>query len=169
MKRKSSGSGNAVAASDWRDALAQFVPDEAPFACALTVLLDRTRRLSRDDRDDLFALLPLLSADGEEEREAAVRAVREILEQSPVEVLPMESGEPESAVLRRWKTRVGRRIREARERAGLTQIQLARRSGLPQSHISRIENAEHGPTALTREKIAVALGLPADAFDAQSP
>jgi transcriptional regulator with XRE-family HTH domain len=50
-------------------------------------------------------------------------------------------------------------------RAQLTQEQLAAKSGLPQSHISRIENAKHSPSLATLQKIAAALGVPVERFD----
>jgi transcriptional regulator with XRE-family HTH domain len=37
----------------------------------------------------------------------------------------------------------GQRLREARERAGLTQAQVAERLGLRQTHISRVEHGQH--------------------------
>jgi len=54
---------------------------------------------------------------------------------------------------------VGKKIRERREAAGLTQEQLAEKSGLPQSHISRLENARHSPSRSTLDKIASALQI----------
>lgn len=56
-------------------------------------------------------------------------------------------------------------IREAREAAGLTQAELSQQSGLPQSHISRLEQGKHSPTARTLEKIATALKLHHSHFD----
>jgi transcriptional regulator with XRE-family HTH domain len=55
---------------------------------------------------------------------------------------------------------VGNRIRDLRESAGLTQTQLAQRAELPQSHISRLENAESSPSERTLRKIAKALRVP---------
>jgi transcriptional regulator with XRE-family HTH domain len=55
---------------------------------------------------------------------------------------------------------VSRRISEERTKAGLTQEELARRAGLPQSHISRLETGKRSPSHVTIEKIAAAFGRP---------
>jgi transcriptional regulator with XRE-family HTH domain len=39
----------------------------------------------------------------------------------------------------------------------MTQVELAQRSSLPQSHISRLEAGKHSPTQTTLEKLAQAL------------
>ena len=56
--------------------------------------------------------------------------------------------------LKKWATHVGNKIKDFREKAEMTQTDLAKKAGLPQSHISRLENAEHTPTNLTLVKIA---------------
>ncbi len=76
----------------------------------------------------------------------------------------IESLEGSEDDLGNWTAYVSQRIREARERAGLTQEQLSVQSGLPQSHISRLEQGKHSPTAKTLEKIATALKLPHFSF-----
>lgn len=67
--------------------------------------------------------------------------------------------------LQRWMDYVGKKIRNRREEAGLTQGQLAEKSGLPQSHISRLENSVHSPSRSTLEKIANALQISVAEFD----
>ena len=44
-----------------------------------------------------------------------------------------------------------------REKAGLTQVELAERTGISQADISRIERAATSPTAKTLQRIAQAL------------
>jgi len=53
---------------------------------------------------------------------------------------------------------LGAQIKKAREKEGMTQLQLATRSGTSRSYISRIENDESGIEIHTLEKI-VAYGL----------
>jgi transcriptional regulator with XRE-family HTH domain len=55
---------------------------------------------------------------------------------------------------------VGNKIKEKRKAAGLSQQELEKKSGLPQSHISRLENGQHSPSFASLEKIARALGIP---------
>jgi DNA-binding XRE family transcriptional regulator len=45
-----------------------------------------------------------------------------------------------------------------RKSAGLTQQQLAKRAGIPQETLSRIESGKHSPTLKTLKKIDRALG-----------
>lgn len=55
------------------------------------------------------------------------------------------------------------RIRAARERAGLTQAELARRVGLAPNHIARLESGEKSnPRFETVARIAAELGLSLD-------
>jgi transcriptional regulator with XRE-family HTH domain len=54
-------------------------------------------------------------------------------------------------------------LRNARERSGLTQEQVALASGVPQGHYSRIETGKHDPGIRTLVRIARALKTtPAD-------
>ena|SRR5439155_25450893 len=54
-------------------------------------------------------------------------------------------------------------LRGARNRAELTQRELARRSGVPQPAISRIERRLASPTVDTMERLLKACGLELDA------
>ena len=53
---------------------------------------------------------------------------------------------------------VGRNVRRAREAAGLTQEQLAERSGFSQQYISDLERGRRNPTIVSVFEIAQALG-----------
>lgn len=54
---------------------------------------------------------------------------------------------------------VGRMVREARERRGLSQRELAKRAGLQYSHIARIESGRYNLTIDTLERVCKELGL----------
>jgi transcriptional regulator with XRE-family HTH domain len=56
---------------------------------------------------------------------------------------------------------MGEKLKQARQRAGLTQAQLAEKVGCSQHHISRWE-AGLEPKALTLKKLAQALGCSMD-------
>lgn len=55
--------------------------------------------------------------------------------------------------------RVGARIRDLRNNAGLSQAELEARSGIPKARLSRYENGHVMPTVRSADKIASALGL----------
>jgi DNA-binding XRE family transcriptional regulator len=136
---------------------------------ALALLAERIRGLSKEDRDDLLALAGELPEASEgEEVDSLVTAMREILEQRPITAREMDlpaDDPPPGPALRRWIDQVSERLRTLRSEAGLTQAEMAERSGLPQSHISRLENGRHSPSRATLEKIAAALGRPVSDFD----
>ena len=52
---------------------------------------------------------------------------------------------------------MGQRLRALRQKKDVTQVELAERSGLPQSHISEIENGVMLPNLVTLFRIADAL------------
>jgi transcriptional regulator with XRE-family HTH domain len=53
---------------------------------------------------------------------------------------------------------VGRNVERLRRAQGLTQEQLAERSGFSQQYISGLENGQRNPTVVTLYEIATALG-----------
>ena len=50
-------------------------------------------------------------------------------------------------------------VREARKRAGLTQAELGRRAGVPQSTVARIESGARDPSTELVERLVRAAGL----------
>jgi ribosome-binding protein aMBF1 (putative translation factor) len=54
---------------------------------------------------------------------------------------------------------VGEQVREAREAAGLSQRELARRMGTSQAAVARLEAGGTGATLTTLQRVAAALGL----------
>lgn len=130
---------------------------------ALSVLIDRVGSLPEEDRSDLFELFQgWTRANDPEDRQNIRQAMEEILAQAPIHSIrmPMPDESPtSSSALKKWAEHVGQAIQNLRKSAGLTQVELAKLADLPQSHISRLENAEHSPTYHTLEKIAKALGV----------
>jgi transcriptional regulator with XRE-family HTH domain len=57
------------------------------------------------------------------------------------------------------KERMAARLKELRERRGLTQEQLSEKSGVGRSHLARLETGKQDPTLSTLEKLAKALGV----------
>lgn len=60
--------------------------------------------------------------------------------------------------------RLGNKLREAREAAGLTQAQLAERIGVSRKTINTVENGVYIPSTLIALKLAAALGKPVEAL-----
>jgi transcriptional regulator with XRE-family HTH domain len=55
---------------------------------------------------------------------------------------------------------LGKNLRAVRERLGLTQEEVAARSGVQAGEISRIERGKRDPQVSTLEKIAAAVEMP---------
>jgi DNA-binding XRE family transcriptional regulator len=55
---------------------------------------------------------------------------------------------------------LGARLRELRLAAGLTQAELARRTGIHRPNIARVEAGRHTPSLETLSRLAVAIGVP---------
>jgi len=53
-------------------------------------------------------------------------------------------------------------VRWARKRGGVSQAELARRAGLSQPVVARLEDPDHNPTLSTLERVAAALGARLD-------
>jgi ribosome-binding protein aMBF1 (putative translation factor) len=141
---------------------------EDPITIALAVLVDRIRRLPTEDRNDLFELVQELSkAESDEDIDGIYLSMREILAQEVPKARPLDlaSDEEPEPGLRKWIDFISTRVRSAREAAGMTQVELAERSGLPQSHISRIENGKLSPSRATLEKLARGLDRPLSDLD----
>jgi DNA-binding XRE family transcriptional regulator len=145
------------------------LPDTVKSAMlALSILIDRIGSLPKADRDDLFELLQeWRNANDREEQVNIHHAMEEILAQTPVKAAAMDlsTEEPLTRGLKAWSDHVGKKIRELREERERTQVELAKLAGIPQSHLSRLENAEHSATHFTLQKIAKALGVSVSTID----
>jgi DNA-binding XRE family transcriptional regulator len=122
------------------------------------------RRLPQADQSDVLELIKAM-ADSDEEMESGVETLREILLPQGATIAPLEFPGGRPGALQNWAEYAGGRVREFRKQAGFTQEQLAEKSGLPQSHLSRIESGEYSPNRLTLEKIARALSRKIRDFD----
>ena len=131
---------------------------------AIGVLLDRIATLPDSDRDDLFELFPELVSDDAERKASAMRAFMEILEQPKGKITELVDAQA-SEDLAKWTGYVSAKIRQIRKAKGITQVQLTEATGIPQPHLSRLENGEHSPSFLTLEKIADALDIPVSELD----
>jgi ribosome-binding protein aMBF1 (putative translation factor) len=107
-----------------------------------------TRTTARRRKDE--EILGDVEAD-RERIDGILRAVREAGEPSAVE-------EAAAALSRRLLES----LIEARSRAGLSQTEVARRMGLPQSAIVRLEAGTHSPTLSTLARYASAIGVELD-------
>lgn len=63
----------------------------------------------------------------------------------------------------------GQRLRELRDKAGLSQAELAAKAGLHRFGIAKLERGEREPAWNTVQKIAHALGLTCTAFEGTVP
>ena len=67
--------------------------------------------------------------------------------------------------LREWRKKVGQTIRAYRVKKNWTQADLSKKSGLPQSHVSRLETGRHAASYLTIQRLAGALGVKPSRID----
>jgi len=133
---------------------------------ALSILIDRIHSLPEVDKDDLFRLLKESSNTGDQEEQQAIRsAIEEILANMPVAVRDLPPPKKLSKNSTKWAEHVGKTIKELRSRMNMTQVELAGKAGIPQSHLSRLESATYTPTHMTLVKVAKALGVPVQKLD----
>jgi ribosome-binding protein aMBF1 (putative translation factor) len=127
-------------------------------------VLGRFLSLRRSKRERILELAQLYQESTDEvEREEIREALAECLfrPRADLTALPIEQESSPDAARRLAMHRqyVAGQIRKLRQTRGLTQQELAHKSGLPQSHVARLETAKHAPTYRTIEKIAKALGV----------
>lgn len=126
------------------------------------------RNLPPQKRERVAKMLELLeTAESAEEGQEIAKAITEVLAKAAGhmppggQVIDLEHGVSDraKATVRGYYRNIGNAIRTHREKMGLTQKQLAEASGLPQSHISRLEAGLHAPTQITIRKIAEGLNV----------
>lgn len=76
-----------------------------------------------------------------------------------VDVVPTEIPSQTMAALPIDGARLGNRLRELRREAGLTQAELARRTGIHRPNIARVEAGRHTPSLETLARLASAIGV----------
>lgn len=143
-------------------------PEQASLMMAFTVIDNRIRQLDKESRDELFDLQKcMITAEDDDERVEILQSMMEILDDEPANYISLKHEDIQSPKegLSKWIAFVSARIKEEREKAGITQTELAEKSGLPQSHISRLEKGLHSPTNMTLQKIAKALKIGVEKLD----
>lgn len=127
----------------------------------VAVILDRIQQLSKEGKDDLAALVTLLSKSAsKEEKVEILEAIKELIQPSLIgEVAVGGMQKSGNGDLDSRRNHLAQKLRELREAKGLTQQELATLSTLPQSHICRLEGGKHSPSHGTLEKLAKALGV----------
>ena len=141
-------------------------PEPSNIEFSLGVLIHRLSTLPKEDCDDLYLLVRQFSSTSTEEEVESIRqAMLEILDQKDGRVENFDFQTSLDSVNVRWKDFISEKVKTIRVGMGLTQSELAARSGIPQSHVSRIENGVHSPSRKTLEKLAAALEVPLSHFD----
>ena len=122
-----------------------FQWNHLPFATRTPKLCPETARVG-DDYDTL-----VIDDEDGEELEVDALALRALVDR--------RSAREVEELAQRSQGLLGSRLRAIRERCQLTQNELAERSGIPQSSLSKIEAGEREPRLQTLKKYAGGLGL----------
>jgi DNA-binding XRE family transcriptional regulator len=127
-------------------------------------LVERFKQLPKDSFGDIVSLVQTFTKPGTlaEERHEIFETIREILFPELIgDVYMGRAGSVDEMPdkIQRRAGHVGSVIKKKREEKDLTQVDLAKLTGLPQSHICRLEKGTHSPSFKTLEKIANALGV----------
>ena len=136
---------------------------------AIATVVARMVQLTDEDQKDLFECVQDLGTiKGPEDASETMKTILEILEPTCKGTDPVSADElladiPEEQEAREkhesWLVWISEKLRALRTERGLTQEKLAELSGLPQSHISRLEGGKHSPSNQTLAKIASAMGV----------
>jgi DNA-binding XRE family transcriptional regulator len=141
-----------------------LTPELQQVLYATSVLSSQFAKLGKQDRADLIELIGCLGqATDQDERVEIQKAMLEIMADKATTTSPMDLHEP--VMSSNWAKTVGAKIRSLRSTANITQQQLAKKAGLQQSHVSRIESSEYSPTHMTLCKIAKVLNVAVEEFE----
>ena len=135
---------------------------------ATAFLLDRIKNLSKEAASDLVSLgEDIATCQDQETYIAILDAMREII--FPELIGKVNYGVAGTSAptekFQKYKSFLGNRIVELRKASGMTQGELAEKTGLTQSHVSRLEKGQHSPSRKTLEKIASAFGMEVSELD----
>lgn len=130
-------------------------------------MLDRVKTFSAEDRKEFLELFALAQeADDQEEYESLLRAMEEILEQKPIIVDPFPLDEqPMGEGLKKWATHVASKVKELREKAGMSIEALATAADLPPEYVEQIEGVQESASNIALSKIAKALHVDVGVID----
>lgn len=132
--------------------------------------LNRFLGLPEKKQVRLMELVRLYQTASDEEEQQEIKCVMgEVLfrGQSAVKASPVgdDVTPDEKRKLQSHRNYVAQQIKKQRSKAGLTQVELAKKTGLPQTHICRLELGQHAPTYKTIERIAKVLGVDPGVLD----
>lgn len=125
-------------------------------------LVDRIQCLPVEDKADILDLIiSMLSAGPGELGSIAAEVMNIVNPGEPEDLTPIRVNltRKRAPRLKAWKRWVATTIKQLRTDRDWTQEELAKRSGLPQSHISRIEQEKISPSHKTIDKLAKAFGV----------
>jgi len=134
-------------------------------------LVHRFQTLSKESLAELSSLAPeLVNCEDQDTLREMLETMREIV--FPELIGNYHEGRAGSVSdterLHKRMEWIGNRIKDKRRAIDMTQDQLAKETGLPQSHISRLEAGKHSPSFRTLERIASALKIPVGELDPAS-
>lgn len=138
--------------------------DVGPADVIVTWLLKRFKELPNESLKDIVSLMEMITNPETvpKERDDIYETIREILFPQLIGTVCIgHAGQvehtPDNVQERiNW---VGTTVKRRREEKGFTQTDLAKKSGLRQPQISRLEAGVHSPSFKTLERIANALGV----------
>lgn len=124
-----------------------------------SVLLDRPVG-EDDDGSDVVSISLAEDAQSADLELAGGRAVELSARSVPRAPAPSSNGVGSGNGVPVDGARLGARLRELRLAAGLTQAELARRTGIHRPNIARVEAGRHTPSLETLARLASAIGVP---------
>ena len=105
-----------------------------------------------------------------EQRVALTKAIAEERECMPTNIAATQEAKPRLLAEAQFRIDIVRRLRDAREAAGVSLSELESRTGILKSALSRLENSKApNPTLATLQKYANAIGMQIDFVIAEKP